>query len=178
MTSRILLAAIGFAFSIAIHAGPASAGPEDRVDSIYTGTGYVRGGSDEARRVQRAPTARYLRAVPVKDRSVKTTAAPARSGQIKAATGARAQVNPRYADRFQCLVGKLEATGYRIDFMGGYGQRDFAYSLHPEGKGAGLRAVAWQPRQLATQSRSGSFSGIGQMEWNPCPGCDRAKDLA
>lgn len=41
-------------------------------------------------------------------------------GNVHSRSGAWASVNPRYASRFQCIVNKLEAVGYRIRFMGGY----------------------------------------------------------
>lgn len=43
-----------------------------------------------------------------------------RKGNVHSRSGAWASVNPRYASRFQCIVNKLEAVGYRIRFMGGY----------------------------------------------------------
>lgn len=35
-------------------------------------------------------------------------------------------VSAKYAQRFRCLVGKLEETGYRIDMIGGYSKRKIA----------------------------------------------------
>lgn len=60
------------------------------------------------------------------------------NGIVRASTGARARVNPQYASRFQCLVNRLEATGYRIRFMGGYRHTKIAgtriWSKHASGR--------------------------------------------
>lgn len=51
---------------------------------------------------------------------------------LVASSGANASVSTVARPHFQCLLGKLEAVGYRVDFMGGYAQRGNA-SAHPTG---------------------------------------------
>lgn len=49
---------------------------------------------------------------------------------IHSRSGARATVNSAYASRFICLIHKLEAVGYRIQFMGGYRHTKIAGTNH------------------------------------------------
>lgn len=49
-----------------------------------------------------------------------------------ASTGAKTSVSTVARPHFQCLLTKLEAVGYRIDFMGGYAHRGNS-SAHPTG---------------------------------------------
>jgi hypothetical protein len=51
---------------------------------------------------------------------------------LVASTGAKTSVSTVARPHFTCLIGKLEAAGYRIDFMGGYASRGNA-SAHPTG---------------------------------------------
>lgn len=51
---------------------------------------------------------------------------------IRSTSGARANVAPSSAPRFQCLVTALDNSGYKIKFMGGYGKRP-NHSKHPSG---------------------------------------------
>lgn len=51
---------------------------------------------------------------------------------VQASTGAKASVSTVARPHFVCLIGKLEAVGYRIDFMGGYASRGNS-SAHPTG---------------------------------------------
>lgn len=59
---------------------------------------------------------------------------PGESGghRLVAKSGARTSVSLLALPHFQCLLTKLEAVGYRIDFMGGYAERGNA-SAHPTG---------------------------------------------
>lgn len=51
---------------------------------------------------------------------------------VRSKTGATAHVADGSASRFQCLIDRLDGSGYRIKFMGGYGPRPNA-SKHPSG---------------------------------------------
>lgn len=56
------------------------------------------------------------------------------AGQIRAKSGATAHVADSATSAFQCLVNGLEATGYRIHFMGGWRKHGSVRgSLHPAG---------------------------------------------
>ncbi|MBN9042254.1 MAG: M15 family metallopeptidase [Rhizobiales bacterium] len=66
--------------------------------------------------------------------SICTLAPSAHAATIRASSGATAKVADRAAGPFQCLVNKLEETGYRIHFMGGYRRHGSRrQSLHPAG---------------------------------------------
>lgn len=51
---------------------------------------------------------------------------------LVASTGAKTSVSTVARPNFVCLLNKLEAVGYRIDFMGGYASRGNS-SAHPTG---------------------------------------------
>lgn len=57
---------------------------------------------------------------------------PGGSGNLAARSGARTSVSAVARPHFQCLVDRLEAAGYRVDFMGGYAARS-GPSAHPTG---------------------------------------------
>lgn len=91
----------------------------------------------------------------------------AQAATVRASTGARAEVAGSAASNFQCLVSGLEATGYRIDFMGGYRRHgSVRHSLHPAGlaldinqtaRGRVTRALPRNANQIA--SGCGLFHG-------------------
>lgn len=59
---------------------------------------------------------------------------PVNAGNVRAANGASATVATSAVGAFQCLVGALEATGYKIQFMGGWRRHGSVRgSLHPAG---------------------------------------------
>lgn len=66
-----------------------------------------------------------------------------RSGghSLVAKSGARASVSTAAMPHFQCLLDKLEGTGYRIDFMGGYASRGNS-SAHPTGNALDINQTA------------------------------------
>jgi hypothetical protein len=58
----------------------------------------------------------------------------AQATTIWSSNGKTAEVAGSHASNFQCLVSGLEATGYRIDFMGGYRRHgSVRHSKHPLG---------------------------------------------
>lgn len=62
------------------------------------------------------------------------TIGAAQAGTIRSRSGATAQVSPSATGAFQCLVDKLDATGYQIKFMGGFRRHgSVAASKHPHG---------------------------------------------
>lgn len=61
-------------------------------------------------------------------------ASPAANGAtVTSRGGVTAHVNPAAAGPLQCLVSRLEATGYPVRFMRGYGRGSVRGSLHPAG---------------------------------------------
>lgn len=60
---------------------------------------------------------------------------------LVAATGAKTSVSTVARPHFQCLITKLEAVGYRIDFMGGYAGRGNS-SAHPTGNALDINQIA------------------------------------
>ena len=73
------------------------------------------------------------------------------SQRVNAATiysrsGASASVNSAYAPQFRCLISKLEASGYRIQFMGGYRHTKIAgtnrWSKHASGAAIDINQTA------------------------------------
>lgn len=62
----------------------------------------------------------------------KPTVIAKRDHVVVAKSGARASVSIVARPHFVCLIEKLEATGYKIDFMGGYAERGNS-SAHPTG---------------------------------------------
>lgn len=60
---------------------------------------------------------------------------------IKSKSGASALVSSKSASKFQRLIDFLDARGYHIHFMGGYGRRPNV-SLHPHGKALDINQVA------------------------------------
>lgn len=60
---------------------------------------------------------------------------------LVASSGARTSVSTVARPHFTCLLGKLEAVGYRIDFMGGYAGRGNA-SAHPTGNALDINQTA------------------------------------
>lgn len=65
---------------------------------------------------------------------------------IHSRSGASARVNSAYASRFLCLIHKLEAVGYRIQFMGGYRHTRIAgtriWSKHASGNAIDINQTA------------------------------------
>lgn len=58
----------------------------------------------------------------------------AHAGTVRSKSGATAHVADRAVRHFQCLVDKLDASGYRIKFMGGWRKHgSVRRSLHPAG---------------------------------------------
>lgn len=61
-------------------------------------------------------------------------AMPAEAGTVRSKSGATAHVANRAVRHFQCLVDKLDASGYKIRFMGGWRKHgSVPRSLHPAG---------------------------------------------
>lgn len=61
-------------------------------------------------------------------------AMPAEAGTVRSKSGATAHVADRAVQAFQCLVDKLDSSGYRIKFMGGWRKHgSVRRSLHPSG---------------------------------------------
>lgn len=61
-------------------------------------------------------------------------AGSAQAATVHSSNGKTAEVAGSHASNFQCLVSGLEATGYRIDFMGGYRRHgSVSHSKHPSG---------------------------------------------
>ena len=56
------------------------------------------------------------------------------AGNVRSVSGASATVAGHVAGKFQCLVNKLDAAGYKIKFMGGYRKHgSVRHSKHPAG---------------------------------------------
>jgi len=62
-------------------------------------------------------------------------------GNLAARSGARASVSAAALPHFRCLVDRLEAAGYRIQFMGGFGRRN-GPSAHPTGNALDINQTA------------------------------------
>ena len=62
-------------------------------------------------------------------------------GNLVARSGASASVSGRALPHFRCLVDRLEAAGYRIDFMGGFARRS-GPSAHPTGNALDVNQTA------------------------------------
>lgn len=61
-------------------------------------------------------------------------ASNAEAGTVRSRSGATAHVADRAVRHFQCLVDKLDASGYKIRFMGGWRKHgSVKRSLHPAG---------------------------------------------
>ena len=61
-------------------------------------------------------------------------ASSSHAGTVRSRSGATAHVADRAVSAFQCLVDRLDASGYRIRFMGGYRRHgSVKHSLHPAG---------------------------------------------
>lgn len=60
---------------------------------------------------------------------------------LVASSGARTSVSTVARPHFQCLLGKLETAGYRIDDLGGYASRGNA-SAHPTGNALDINQVS------------------------------------
>lgn len=68
---------------------------------------------------------------------------PVKAGDhvIVASSGAKASVSMAAKPRFTCLLNKLEAVGYHVDFMGGYASRGNS-SAHPTGNALDINQTA------------------------------------
>ncbi len=75
---------------------------------------------------------------------------------VTAKSGARASVSIVARPHFVCLIDKLEATGYRIDFMGGYAERGNS-SAHPTGNALDINQTG---RNVVTRRFP---AGVSQM---------------
>ena len=63
--------------------------------------------------------------------------------QIRSSSGRTATVAASAAASFRCLIGKLEAAGYRIDFMGGWRRHgSVPRSKHPAGLAIDINQTA------------------------------------
>ena len=104
----------------------------------YPSAAFERGGRGAARvsRIHRA-TARDVRATGSRVPHVASHGASCggRLSAVRASTGAIACVASRAASEFQGFVSALEATGYRIDFMGGWRAHGSCRqcNMHPRG---------------------------------------------
>lgn len=68
---------------------------------------------------------------------------PSNGAEIKSSSGARANVSPSAAPKFQALVNWLDAHGYPIKFMGGYRPgKCWTGGMHPCGKAIDINQVA------------------------------------
>lgn len=73
-------------------------------------------------------------------------------GTIRSRSGATARVANSATPAFQCLIDKLDASGYKINFMGGWRKHgSVRESLHP----AGLALDINQYRRNVTRPRIG-----------------------
>lgn len=75
---------------------------------------------------------------------------------VVAKSGARASVSIAAKPHFVCLIEKLEATGYKIDFMGGYAERGNS-SAHPTGNALDINQTG---RNVITRRLP---AGVSQM---------------
>lgn len=70
----------------------------------------------------------------------------AEAAQVRSKSGATASVAPSARGKFQCLINKLDTTGYRIDFMGGYRRTKIAgsnqWSKHASGLALDINQTA------------------------------------
>lgn len=96
----------------------------------------------------------------------------AEATMVKSQYGASARVHPSAQPKFQCLVNKIDASGYRIKFMTGYTINRPGYSWHPHGKAldidqhrrnvAGVKGRIYVPLPRASTSwaiQCGLFAG-------------------
>jgi hypothetical protein len=65
----------------------------------------------------------------------------AQATMVRSTSGAKANVAPSSAPKFQCLVTALDRAGYKIKFMGGYGKRP-NHSKHPSGHALDINQTA------------------------------------
>ncbi len=75
---------------------------------------------------------------------------------VVAKSGARASVSIVAKPHFVCLIEKLEAAGYKIDFMGGYAERGNS-SAHPTGNALDINQTG---RNVVTRRFP---AGVAQM---------------
>ena len=81
-------------------------------------------------------------------KALKVIGKPAGRGLValKTRSGKRYVVSARHAGKFKCIVGKLEASGYRIAFLGGYARRKIAgrsvWSKHADGLALDINQTA------------------------------------
>lgn len=96
----------------------------------------------------------------------------AHRGNVHSRSGAWASVNPAHVLKFQCIVNRIEAVGYRIRFMGGYRHTRIAsrygrgqWSKHAIGNAIDInqtgrnRCVGGCPRMPAAARACGLFDG-------------------
>ena len=129
MTGRTFLAAIMLFVPITV--AKVQAAPEDRIDYRLEGSSQVQSTRHYYKRSAAHKVSR--------PREEKTSG---QSNLVKSKSGATARVNPTAQKRFQCLINKLDDSGYKIEFMGGYGSRPNNYSLHPSGRALDIDQVA------------------------------------
>lgn len=81
---------------------------------------------------------------------------PVKAGDhvLTAGTGAKASVSMVAKPHFRCLIDKLEAVGYRIDFMGGYASRGNS-SAHPTGNALDINQTG---RNIVTRRFPGNVT--------------------
>lgn len=95
--------------------------------------------------------------------------------RIRSRSGARADVHPVAAERFRCVVQKLERV-YSIRVMGGYGCRPIRTSKHPRGLAMDINQYARDitrpriPRASATEIARSCGVVHGSVWRNPDAG--------
>ncbi len=77
---------------------------------------------------------------------------------IVAASGAKTSVSIVARPHFVCLLTKLEAVGYRVDFMGGYASRGNS-SAHPTGNALDINQTS---RNVVTRRLPGNITELAR----------------
>ena len=67
---------------------------------------------------------------------------PLHADTIRSKSGVTAHVAAGTGSAFQCVVDKIEATGYRIKFMRGFGHGTVRGSKHPSGYAIDINQIA------------------------------------
>jgi hypothetical protein len=91
----------------------------------------------------------------------------AQAETVTSRSGHHASVSSAFAPHIQCFIHKLDASGYRIDFMTGYAARGNA-SAHPTGNAIDINQIAFGkvtrrfPSNYNSMAEScGVYSGAG-----------------
>lgn len=134
----------------------------DRHTGGYTSLDIPRDGSEVRHHRHRPyitqPPSGYRETRVARHRERASPSERAEGHRLVASTGARTSVSLVAHSHFACLIGKLEAAGYRIDFMGGYASRGNS-SAHPTGNALDINQTG---RNVVTRRLPGNATQLAQ----------------